>query len=116
MDVTKQVGRRIRVCAVAELPDGEAVRIPREETGTGDAIAVFNDGGEFFALNDTCTHAQGSLAEGWVEDGEVECPVHSGVFCLRTGEALAMPASRDTVGHPVEVSGGEVWLMPGASS
>jgi 3-phenylpropionate/trans-cinnamate dioxygenase ferredoxin subunit len=107
-----QTGRRVLVCRVADLADGGAVRVPREETGADDAIAVFNDGGRWHALNDTCTHAGASLSEGWVEDGQVECPLHQALFRLSDGAALGPPATRDTVAHDVEVDDGAVWLLP----
>jgi 3-phenylpropionate/trans-cinnamate dioxygenase ferredoxin subunit len=106
----------IHVCAVADLQDGDAVRIPRDETGTADDIAVFNDNGEFFAIDDTCTHAQASLSEGWVEDGQVECPLHSGMFCLRTGDAVGLPPVRGVGVHQVLVRDEQVWLLPGTES
>jgi 3-phenylpropionate/trans-cinnamate dioxygenase ferredoxin subunit len=106
----------IIVCRAADVPDGAAVRVARETAGTDDDIAVFNDGGQFYALNDTCTHAQASLSQGWVEDGEVECPMHSGRFDLSTGTAVAMPAGRDTVAYPVAVYDGAVWLLPDTGS
>jgi 3-phenylpropionate/trans-cinnamate dioxygenase ferredoxin component len=102
--------RRIFVCDEAELADGDAIRIPRQETGTGDAIAVFRDGDEFHALGDTCTHAKASLADGWVADGAVDCPLHGGRFCLRTGEALAAPPTTPATVYPVELLEGQVWL------
>jgi 3-phenylpropionate/trans-cinnamate dioxygenase ferredoxin component len=103
--------RRVFVCDEAGLADGDAVRIPREETGLGDAVAVFRDGAQFYALGDTCTHAKASLADGWAEDGEVECPVHGGRFCLRTGEALSPPVTVAAAVYPVEVREGRVWLL-----
>jgi len=102
----------IHVCAVTDLQDGDAVRIPRDETGTADDIAVFNDNGEFFAVDDTCTHAQASLSEGWVEDGQVECPLHGGTFCLRTGDVLGPPPVRGVGAHRVLVRDEQVWLLP----
>lgn len=103
---------RVLVCRVDELPDGEAVRVPAEGTGTADAVAVFNDGGHLFAINDTCTHANASLSEGWAQDGHVECPLHGGAFCLRTGEAVGAPASVNTTTHGVEVHEGAIYLLP----
>jgi 3-phenylpropionate/trans-cinnamate dioxygenase ferredoxin subunit len=63
-------------------------------------------------LNNTCTHAEASLAEGWVEDGYVECPLHSSKFCLKTGAVQGLPATIDAVVHRVEVSDGEIYLFP----
>jgi 3-phenylpropionate/trans-cinnamate dioxygenase ferredoxin subunit len=112
VEIIQRLGRRVHVCAVADLADGEAVRIPREETGTADAIAVFNDRGRLYALNDTCPHATASLSEGWVQDGIVECPWHNSLFCLRTGAALSPPAGASTVAHAIEIHAGEIWLVP----
>jgi 3-phenylpropionate/trans-cinnamate dioxygenase ferredoxin component len=113
---TQQTGQRIPLCRAADVPDGAGTRIDRGTTGTTDDVAVFHDGGRFYALNDTCTHAQASLSEGWVEDGEVECPMHSGRFDLETGEAVGMPAVRDTVAYRVEVRDGTVYLLADAGT
>lgn len=104
----------IRVASVDDIPEGEAIAVPREVTGTDDDIAILRDeDGTCWALNDTCTHETASLAEGWVEDGYVECPLHSSRFNLKTGEVVGLPATVDTVAHRVEVRDGEVYLYPG---
>ncbi|MBB5868077.1 3-phenylpropionate/trans-cinnamate dioxygenase ferredoxin subunit [Allocatelliglobosispora scoriae] len=103
----------VRVCATSELPDGEIRLVPAKVTGWRDDIALFNDGGEFFALDDTCTHEQASLAEGWLENGEIECPSHQSRFALRTGKVTCLPATRDACPHRVDVRDGDLWLRPG---
>ena len=55
-------------------------------------VAVFNVDGEFFAIDDVCTHDGGGLAGGGIEDHQVICPRHGARFCLRTGKALTPPA------------------------
>ncbi|MEP9381560.1 non-heme iron oxygenase ferredoxin subunit [Nocardioides sp. KR10-350] len=103
----------IRVASVDDIPEGEGIAIPAEVAGTEDDIAVLRDeDGTCWALNDTCTHETASLAEGWVEDGYVECPLHSSRFSLKTGEVQGPPATVDTVAHRVEVRDGEVYLHP----
>lgn len=103
----------IKVTTIADVPEGEGVTISKAITGTADDIAILHDtDGTFWALNDTCTHAKASLAEGWVEDGCVECPIHSSKFDLRTGKVSGLPATEDTVSHRVEVHGEEIWLFP----
>jgi nitrite reductase/ring-hydroxylating ferredoxin subunit len=116
MDQVQRAGRRIAVCRVGELTDGEATQVPAEQTGTGAAIAVFNDGDRFYALNDRCPHAAASLAEGWVADGTVECPRHGSVFDLRTGAVLSMPATEDAVTHRIEMADDTVWLLAGTDA
>ncbi|ALJ21786.1 bifunctional 3-phenylpropionate/cinnamic acid dioxygenase ferredoxin subunit [Microbacterium sp. No. 7] len=102
----------IFVAEAADIPEGEAIRIDAAVTGTVDDIAVFNDGGEFFALDDTCTHETASLAEGWIEDGVVECPLHAGKFCLRDGSVQSMPATVDVACHRVILDGDRILVVP----
>jgi 3-phenylpropionate/trans-cinnamate dioxygenase ferredoxin subunit len=104
----------LRVAALADIPEGEGIAVDRSVTGTDDDIALLrDDDGSVFALNNTCTHAEAALADGWVEDGLVECPLHASKFCLKTGAVQNMPATRDTVAHRVEVRDGQVYLYPG---
>jgi len=58
----------------------------------GVIVAVFNVGGEFYAIEDVCTHDGGGLSGGGVEGCQVICPRHGARFCLRTGAALTPPA------------------------
>lgn len=95
----------LRVCTVDELPPGEARRVVADVP-----VAVFNVEGMFHAVDDTCTHQEASLAEGWVEDGCVECPLHASRFDLHTGEPTCWPAKRPVRVHPVVVTDGVVYL------
>ncbi len=74
----------------------------------GTAIAVFNVAGEFFALEDVCTHDGGQLTGGCIEGGEVVCPRHGARFSIRSGEALTPPAYEPTAVFPVRVEGGRI--------
>lgn len=106
-------GVAIAVGSVGDIDDGEAMVVGADKTGTGEDIAVFFDDEKYFALNDRCSHGNASLADGWIEDGQVECPLHSGKFCLRTGQVQSMPATEDVVTHRVEVRDGQIVLFPG---
>lgn len=104
----------IRVASLDDIPEAEGVTIDRSITGTSDDIALLRDeDGKVWALDNTCTHEDASLAEGWVEAGFVECPLHSSKFCLRTGEVQGLPATRDTHPHRIEVRDSQVYLYPG---
>lgn len=106
----------INIGTIDDIDEGEAKVIPAEENGTGEDIAVFHaEDGNFYALDDTCTHETASLADGWIEGTEVECPVHSAKFCLKSGTALCMPATLAARTHKVEVSGNDVLLYPAVS-
>ncbi len=104
----------IKACAVADLADGEGIRLV---PGGGVApIAVFHANGEFFAIDDTCTHQDASLADGYVEDCAVECPLHASVFDLRTGEPSEPPAKVAVRTHQVTVQDGIVFVLPTAAA
>jgi 3-phenylpropionate/trans-cinnamate dioxygenase ferredoxin subunit len=106
----------IRVASLDDLAVEEGLTISSDVTGTEDDIALLRDSdGTVYALNDTCTHAVASLAEGWIADGTVECPVHASQFCLKNGKVLGLPATVDTVAHKVEVRDGEIYLFPNES-
>lgn len=96
----------IRACALTDLPPGEAVRI----VGPHAPIAVFNADGVVYAIDDTCTHQDASLSEGWLEGCFVECPLHAASFDLRTGEPTCLPAKRPVKTHPVVVEDGVVYV------
>ena len=76
-------------------------------------IAVFHLAGEFFALDDTCTHQDASLADGYLEDDcTVECPLHASCFDLRTGRPSGPPAKVPVRTHTVVVEGGTIFVVP----
>ena len=108
------MGEGIRIAAVADVDPADAIVVDRATVGTADDIALFrDDDGTFYALDDTCSHEEASLSDGWIESGEVECPLHAARFCLRTGAALCLPATRPVGTHRVEVRGEDVYLHPG---
>ncbi|MEO7447465.1 MAG: bifunctional 3-phenylpropionate/cinnamic acid dioxygenase ferredoxin subunit [Humibacillus sp.] len=111
---TAQPTEPIRVAAVDDVEPGEALLLSTELTGTTEPISLFrDDDGTYYALDDTCSHEDASLSEGWVEDGAVECPLHSTRFCLADGVPQCLPATRPVATHRVEVRGDEVYLQPG---
>lgn len=89
----------IEACPLSELPLGAARRL-----ATTPPIAVFRtEDDELFAIDDTCTHQDASLTDGWLEGCEIECPLHSSRFDLRTGAVDAPPARRPVRTHDVTV-------------
>lgn len=103
----------LNVCSVDDLPPGDVLRV---ETPGAPPIAIFNVDGELHAVDDTCTHQEASLAEGWVEDGAVECPLHGVCFDLRSGAPSGPPARRGLRTYAVVVSEGGVWLDAGVGA
>ena len=74
----------------------------------GARVVVFNLDGEYYAIEDVCTHDGGRLTGGHVEGEEIVCPRHGARFCIRTGEALTAPAYEPTYKFPVRVENGEI--------
>jgi 3-phenylpropionate/trans-cinnamate dioxygenase ferredoxin subunit len=100
----------ILVGSLDDIPLGEAVRVEAAQVDDGVPIAVFNVDGELFAIDDTCTHQDASLADGWVEGCAVECPLHAACFDLRTGMPSGLPAKLPVRTHEVVVTNGIVYV------
>jgi 3-phenylpropionate/trans-cinnamate dioxygenase ferredoxin component len=74
----------------------------------GTAVVVFNIEGDYYAIEDVCTHDGGQLTGGTVEGDQIICPRHGSRFCIKTGEALTPPAYEPTAKFPVRVHEGAV--------
>ena len=94
------------ICKVEELPPGERLFL---EVGE-DRIVIFNINDEFYAIADVCTHDDGPLGDGDVEDHQVVCPRHGARFDIRTGEVLALPAVRGVKSFPTKLDDGMLYL------
>jgi 3-phenylpropionate/trans-cinnamate dioxygenase ferredoxin component len=94
----------ITVAPVDEIRPGEWRVVEADDA----QIVVFNLGGEFYALEDVCTHDGGQLTGGHIEGDEIVCPRHGAHFCIRTGEALTAPAYEPTAKFPVRIEAGNV--------
>lgn len=95
-----------KVADRAEIPPGGKKLVDLD----GRAIAVFNVGGEFFAIDDVCTHDGGPLAEGELEGAEIRCPRHGARFDVRTGKALSFPAIEPVETLEVDVRGDGIYV------
>jgi 3-phenylpropionate/trans-cinnamate dioxygenase ferredoxin subunit len=101
----------IFVGELSDIPVGESVRVQGQV-----AIAVFNVDGELFAIDDTCTHQDASLSDGWIEGCAVECPLHAACFDLRTGRPSGPPAKKPVRTHRVVVEDGLVYVHESESA
>ena len=98
-----------KVCEANELQVGDVVKA--EVAGHEIALFHLNDG--FYATQDLCTHAVASLADGYVEDDMVECPLHAAKFCIRTGAAKCLPASVPLKIYPIRLQNTDVYVGVG---
>jgi len=94
------------VCPVEELPPGEVKIVHAGEISVG----VYNLNGEFFAIEDRCSHDDGPLCRGtWDADAcTVVCPRHGASFDLESGRPLSLPAYLPVRTFPVKVENGIV--------
>lgn len=103
----------IRICARNEITAGEGMRVD----SISPPIAIFRtEDDEFFAVDDTCTHQDASLADGWLEGCEIECPLHASKFNLRTGMVDAPPAKLPIRVHEVTLSETDVYVTLSADA
>ena len=89
---------------LSQLEQGKPVKVEKD----GKTICVARVGDEVFAVDDTCSHSDASLAEGDVTDFKIECWLHGAEFDLRTGEALTPPAVAPLHTYGVHVDGDSV--------
>jgi 3-phenylpropionate/trans-cinnamate dioxygenase ferredoxin subunit len=106
------VSGAVRLCAAAEIESGTARRFDVE----GRRVAVVRLGDDFYALGDTCSHADVSLSEGEVlpDTLEIECWKHGSAFSLETGEPSCLPAVRPVPTYEIRVEGDDVMIELGA--
>lgn len=110
MTTTDVQTRWVRLCALSELDDDEGLRV-----ATTPPVSVYRSEGELFCIDDTCTHEDFSLAEGWVENCVVECTLHMAKFDLRSGRSLCPPAVNAVRVHEIRADGDDVLaLLPAA--
>ena len=94
----------VKVAKTAEIEPGKARLVDVK----GKPIALFNVDGNFFAVDNTCTHRGGPLTEGAISGHEVTCPWHGARFDVRTGKVVDPPAQRAVVCYAVRVTGPDV--------
>jgi 3-phenylpropionate/trans-cinnamate dioxygenase ferredoxin subunit len=102
----------VTVAHVDDIPPGHAARVEID----GRPIAIFNVDGEFYAVDDTCSHAEASLSEGELDTERcaIECPLHGSSFDLRDGEPLTLPAVEPVAVHDIAVRDGFIRLAVAA--
>jgi nitrite reductase/ring-hydroxylating ferredoxin subunit len=91
----------VTACLLGELEDDAPKRVVLD----GTAVSLVRTGGEVFAINDICSHANVSLSEGEVEECTIECWLHGSAFDLRSGKPTSLPATRPVPVYPVQIEG-----------
>jgi len=96
----------IEIVPVDQIPDGERLFV---ELG-GKSIVLFNLAGKIFAIGDVCSHDNGPVGDGEIEENEIICPRHGARFDIRTGNTTSLPAFVDIPAYSVRVVEGMVQI------
>lgn len=98
----------IDVCPLSELPPGTSRIVDHDDL----EIGIFNCAGELFAIEDRCSHDDGTLADGELDEAActIECPRHGSLFDLRTGVPRTLPAYQPVEVFPIRIEDGIVKL------
>ena len=98
------------VAQADELGENEALvayygRIP---------VIVFNIGGEYYAIEDRCTHADVALSGGDIDltTCQITCPKHGAEFDIKSGRVLSPPAVVPVMTFDVRDENGEIQIAP----
>jgi nitrite reductase/ring-hydroxylating ferredoxin subunit len=94
----------VKVATTGEVAPGTGKQVEVN----GKQIALFNLNGNFYAIDNTCTHRGGPLAEGFVDGEEVTCPWHGAQFNIMTGAVVGPPAAQDVAKYSVRVRGNDI--------
>lgn len=98
---------RIIAGAIADFPPNSVSKV----TVDGRDVAVANIGGNYHAVDDTCTHAGASLSEGSISGCNLVCGWHGAQFECATGRLTKFPAKiRDLTSYPVIIQDGNVYI------
>ncbi len=101
------MGNFVKALSVNNLPSGSMKTV----VVGGRKLAIANVDGEFFAIEDTCSHEQCSLgSEGFLDGNVVTCGCHGAQFDVTSGKVLSLPAPTDVVSYPVKVEGNDVFI------
>ena len=108
MDDESSSGTWRPLCHAIDVEVDVPVRVEREGLPP---LAVFQlEDGSFHVTSDVCTHGEASLSDGFVVGDEIECPWHSGRFCIRDGRATALPAFEPIKVYPTRVVDGRICI------
>lgn len=96
----------VDVIAAEAMADGEHMIVDV----AGVDIAVFKIDGQFYAIEDVCTHDGAEIASGELDGDEIVCPRHGARFCVKTGEVKGPPAYEDITCYSVRIENGRVMV------
>ena len=94
----------VPVAKTSEIPAGQFKSV----VVNGKPLLICHTETGFYAVDDTCTHDDGPLGDGWLEGNAIECPRHGARFDVATGKVLCLPAAVPIGSYPTQVEGDEI--------
>ena len=94
------------VATTAEITEDEPKAVSKGRMDIG----IYQREGDFDAIGDICTHAYACMTDGYIDDGQIECPLHGACFDIKTGKALTAPATIDLRPYEVKVDGDQIMV------
>lgn len=94
----------VDVCAENALTNGENIIVDVD----GTEVAIFKIDGQFYAIEDVCTHDGAEIASGELDGDEIICPRHGAKFCVKTGAVKSAPAYEDVATFPIRIEQGQL--------
>jgi 3-phenylpropionate/trans-cinnamate dioxygenase ferredoxin component len=89
-----------------EIADGDRLLVEIDHL----PIVIFRIGGMLFAIGDVCSHDDGPLGDGELENFEIICPRHGARFDVRDGAVKSLPAVVDIPAYPIREINGEIQI------
>jgi len=96
----------IKICKISEIPNGSVKKFAINDR----EITICKINQKIFAIDDNCSHNEASLEQGFIEEYEIECPMHGARFDVRTGEVTCLPAVSPIKTYKVEINDGVIEL------
>lgn len=96
----------VTIAPVDDVPNGQRLFLEIDNV----QIVILNIAGEFYAIEDVCSHDDGPLGDGELDGKVIVCPRHGARFDVRTGKALSLPAIVDIRAYPIRIVNGEIEL------
>ena len=97
----------VEALSADELPTDDVVGV----VVGGRDIAIYAVGDAVYATDNTCTHGQARLCDGFLDGHEIECPLHQGKFDVRTGKPTCEPAIEALRSYPVKIESQRVYVQ-----